>query len=130
LGKQPGVLASRTLAISGLDSAGIETLDANGKTVALDRTRQRMEAWGKAEAAKADLKDQPSNERLVHWIVETAKATGFFSVWMTVFARHAHVRQKLIDAFPGTRESGCFAANGVPISPAPNPDGLPNGSKL
>jgi hypothetical protein len=40
------------------------------------------------------------------------------------------MRHRLIDAFPGTRESGCFdPQNSDLIQPAPNPDHLPHGGK-
>lgn len=62
---------------------------------------------------------------------ELAAQTGFFSIWMTVFAGDADMRNRLIDAFDGTRDSGCFdPATTEPCSPAPNPDGLPHGGKV
>ncbi|MFZ4698895.1 MAG: hypothetical protein ACOYMG_02485, partial [Candidatus Methylumidiphilus sp.] len=63
-------------------------------------------------------------------VVRTALASGFFSIWMTVFHDDTNMLNRLIDAFPGTRGSGCFDANGKPISPAPNPDLMPDGGKI
>ena len=40
-------------------------------------------------------------------IIALAKSYGFFSVWMMVFEDEPEIRQALIQAFPGTRES-CF----------------------
>lgn len=41
------------------------------------------------------------------------------------------MRNRLIDAFAGTRESGCFdPITTEAISPAPNPDNLDCGGKL
>lgn len=39
----------------------------------------------------------------VELIVDLALATGYWSVWMTVFAGHRDVRLRLRKAFPGTR---------------------------
>jgi hypothetical protein len=50
---------------------------------------------------------------------------------MEVFRADPAIRNRLIDAFAGTRESGCFdAQTSAPVTPAPNPDQLPHGSKL
>ncbi|MFT3776257.1 MAG: hypothetical protein QM820_63745 [Minicystis sp.] len=49
---------------------------------------------------------------------------------MTVFQGDADMRNRIIDAFAGTRASGCFdPATTEPRSPAPNPDGLAHGGK-
>jgi hypothetical protein len=123
-------IANNTLKLTGLDKAAINSLDENGKRVALDRMSQRMEAWLAAEESKSDLQNNPNNILLRDYVVKLAKKTGFFSVWMAVFDYDNDMKSRLIDAFPGTRASGCFDANGVSISPAPNPDGLANGSKI
>jgi len=94
-----------------------------------DRVRQRMEVWAIAEEARSDVDANPDNLAVRRQAVRNATGHGFFSIWMTVFANDAEVRNLLIDAFPGTRDSGCFDANGDLISPAPNPDGLANGGK-
>jgi hypothetical protein len=121
-------IAKATLALTGLDKSRVDT-DTNGKEVALEREAQRMEQWIIAEAARDDFARNPSPE-LLRSIVRTALACGHFSIWMTVFAGDATVRNALIDAFPGTRASGCFDAQGNPVSPAPNPDRLAHGGKV
>lgn len=98
--------------------------------LALDRMSQRMEVWLAAEESKSDLQNNPDNVLLRDYVVKLAKKTGFFSVWMAVFDDDNDMKSRLIDAFPGTRSSGCFDANGLSISPAPNPDGLASGSKI
>ncbi len=119
-----------TLSLTGLDKAISNTLDQNGKLVALDRVSQRMEAWGIAEESRADILSVPGSQPLRDATIRTAKALGFFSIWMTVYAGDFDMRNRLIDAFAGTRNSRCFdAATSEPI-PAPNPDGLANGSKI
>lgn len=123
-------IAGHTLKLTGLDKAAINTLDENGKRVALDRMSQRMEAWLAAEEAKRDLQNNPDNIALRSYVIKLAQKTGFFSIWMTVFADDNDMASKLIDAFPGTRASGCFGANGATISPAQNPDQLADGGKI
>lgn len=125
------VLAARLLSLVGLDKPVAVVLDENGKQVAFDRVSQRMEAWGVALEAKTDVDANPDNDAVRNGAVRTAKGYGFFSIWMTVFANDADMRNRLIDAFPGTRSSGCFdPVTTQPISPAPNPDHLPHGGKL
>lgn len=124
-------MADALLGLTGLDKGAANTPDANGRQVALDRASQRMEAWLKAEDARSDVLSQPSNSRLRGTVVALAQATGFFSVWLTVFSDDADMRLRLIRAFPGVEESGCFdPTTGEAISPAPNPDGLAAGGKL
>jgi len=124
-------IVSDTLALTGLDKAALNSPDANGRQVALDRVRQRMEAWLIADESRADLTADPLNLGLQRAIVNVATATGFFSIWMTVFQGEPSMLGRLIDAFDGTRASGCFEAmTGLAVSPAPNPDGLPAGGKL
>lgn len=48
---------------------------------------------------------------------------------MTVFAGDVDMLNRLINAFEGTRQSGCFDATGDSVTPGPNPDQLPYGSK-
>lgn len=123
-------MAARLLSLVSLDKPISRALDANGKQVALDRVAQRMEVWGKAEFAKMDIDAQPDSSVLRQYVVHLAQAEGFFSIWMTVFANDIDMRQRLIDAFPGVRGSGCFdPITTQPVRPAPNPDQLPHGGK-
>ncbi|MBI3797404.1 MAG: hypothetical protein HY268_10630 [Deltaproteobacteria bacterium] len=123
--------ASDTLALTGLDKKISVALDENGRRVALDRVSQRMETWAVAEEARSDVDANPGNVAVKCWVIRTAKAYGFFSIWMTVFSSDADMRNRLINAFEGTRESGCFdPVTTLPISPAPNPDDLVDGAKV
>lgn len=123
--------ASKILEVTGLDKKICMTQDENGKQVALDRVSQRMQAWAKAEESRNDVLADPTNLALRRAVINLATATGFFSVWMTVFAEEPDIRNCLIDAFPGTRGSGCFdQTTAQPVSPAPNPDGLSQGGKI
>jgi uncharacterized protein (TIGR02646 family) len=124
-------MAEDTLSLTGLDKKISVVQDENGKQIALDRVSQRMEAWAVAKEARSDILTNSENEAVRLGAVRTALGYGFFSIWMTVFSSDSDMRNRLINAFKGTRESGCFdPATGSPISPAPNPDGLPGGGKL
>jgi len=123
--------AKRTLGLVGLDKKISQVVDENGKVVAIDRVSQRMQAWMLAQVAKDEVDSSPGNEAVRRLTVELAKASGFFSIWMTVFALDAEMRKRLVAAFDGTGQSGCFdPLNHQPCSPAPNPDGLPHGGKV
>ncbi len=125
-----GAMAEALLSLVGLDKPISVYLDANGKQVALDRVAQRMETWGIAEDAKNGVDASPGHNVLRRSVVQTAQATGFFSIWMTVFANDMDMRKRLIDAFPGVRGSGCFdPVTTQPVCPAPNPDQLQDGAK-
>ena len=124
-------MVTDTLALTGLDKAALNSPDANGRQVALDRVRQRMEAWLVAIEARDELAISLQNIALQSQIVKTAAATGFFSIWMTVFQGNANMLNRFVDAFDGTRASECFElTTGLPVSPAPNRDGLLAGGKV
>jgi hypothetical protein len=124
-------MARDTLALTDLDKKISVALDERGRQVALDRVSQRMETWAVAEDARSDVNANPDNVAIKCGVIRTAKAYGFFSIWMTVFSDDSDMRNRLIDAFEGTRESGCFdPLTTLPISPAPNPDGLVDGAKV
>jgi hypothetical protein len=124
-------MASRVLAVTGLDKRICLTQDENGKPVPLDRISQRREAWKIAEISRTDILENPTNVALRRTVINLAIATGFFSIWMTVFDPDREIRNRLIDAFAGTRGSGCFDEKTTQImSPAPNPDRLNHGGKI
>ncbi len=123
-------LAEKTLSITGLDKAATQSLDDNQRAIALERVGQRMNAWLLARSAKEDVDAEPHNQRIRNGAVRTALAHGFFSIWMKVFENDSDMRGRLISAFRGTQDSGCFdPVTTAAISPAPNPDALPHGSK-
>jgi len=123
--------ASDTLALTGLDKKISVALDENGRQVALDRVSQRMETWAVAIEARSGVDAHPGNVAVKDSAIRAAKAYGFFSIWMTVFSNDADMCNRLIDAFEGTRYSGCFdPVTARPVSPAPNPDGLADGAKI
>lgn len=119
------------LGLVGLDKPIAVHTDENGKQVALDRVAQRMEVWAIAQEALGDVSASPGVEAVRRQVVRSARANGFFSIWMTIFAADADMRNRLIDAFAGTRGSGCFAPQTAQlVTPAPNPDGLAAGGKV
>lgn len=123
--------AKDTLALTGLDKRVSEVVDENGKRVAIDRVSQRLQAWAIAEASRDDLRGQPNNDALRGAITRNAVSEGFFSIWMTVFENDADMRSRFVQAFAGTKVSGCFrAVDASPVSPAPNPDCLSGGGKI
>ena len=130
LASSTAMVASATLALVGLDKRLNAILDSNGSLVAIDRVAQRMEAWLTALEAKEEVDRQPESLALRRMAVLTASATGFFSIWMTVFHQDVDMRNRFIDTFRGTRPSGCFDPDSsAPVTPAPNPDGLADGGK-
>lgn len=83
-----------------LDLVGLQKMPDTAE--ASDRRwSNRREAWDMAVHAKKrlarcnidDMRDQ---------IIDTVKAKGFWSVWMTVFSDDADMVARLMDAFPGT----------------------------
>jgi len=125
-------LALATLTLVGLQRSAAAAADANGRLIALDRIEQRFEAWLLAERAREKLLAlRPGDAVVIDAVVLLAQATGFFSVWKEVFRDDPSIRNRLIDAFPGTLDSGCFdPQTSGPVQPAPNPDQLPDGGKL
>jgi uncharacterized protein (TIGR02646 family) len=122
--------AHATLRLVGLNRTSANARSSNELLVALDRISQRREVWLQAVKAKEDISSDPENDLLVSYVIKLALQTGFFSVWMEVLGDDAALRSRLIDAFPGTRESGCFdAQNSNLVQPAPNPDHLAHGGK-
>lgn len=88
--------AERLIRLVGLDKMP-DTAEASDR-----RWLNRREAWELAERAKRNLARCPVEAMKVQ-IIDTAKAKGFWSVWMTVFADDPDMQNRLIAAHPGTR---------------------------
>ncbi|EGR3178661.1 retron system putative HNH endonuclease [Vibrio aestuarianus] len=101
--------AEDTIALMGL-AAAPDTQKASDR-----RWLNRQEAWQDAILSKADLAeaDLPAMRRQ---IVRTAKAKGYWSIWMTVFHDDPDMLRRFIDVdnFPGTAQD-CFDIDGLPI---------------
>jgi uncharacterized protein (TIGR02646 family) len=65
------------------------------------RWDDRVQAWGRATQAQALLKKK-RDAKMLDYLIASAQA-GAWSIWMTVFKDDAQVRQRLVQAFPGTR---------------------------
>ena len=106
--------AERTLELTGLDREP-------SHPDLTDRDRRwfkRREAWGKAIISLGNLQSAPSEE-MRRQIVLDALGTGFWSVWMTVFAGDQDMLRRLVSSFVGT-ERACFDPD---MNPMPRPGG-------
>ncbi|WP_300179341.1 HNH endonuclease [uncultured Aliivibrio sp.] len=125
------VMARNTLRLVGLEKPVQVFTDSNNQQVALDRSAQRMEAFGVAQVALSLLESEPNSESTKAAIVMMAKQAGFFSIWMKVFNAYPDMKVRFIQTFEGTEESGCFdMTTGNSIVPAPNSDRLTHGGKV
>lgn len=106
----PRTLAADTLRLTGLDRYPGAAVEPAAQDF---RWQHRREAWDIAQRALARLTVTdcvPMREQ----IVDTAIQTGFWSVWMSVFARDSDMRTRLVNAFRGTAID-CFNADAQPI---------------
>lgn len=123
--------AATMLALTGLDRNLYQVLDDNGVQIVVDRVSKRMEVRSIALMQAALIAADPANLMIRASTVVFAQQTGCFSVWMSTFSGDPDMQERLIDAFPGTRQSGCFGAAGSGVvSPHPNSDGLRPGGRL
>jgi uncharacterized protein (TIGR02646 family) len=103
--------ACKMIHLVGLDK--IPT-DHDIATEASDRRwLNRKEAWEIAIRSKERL-SRNDNEDFREQVLETPKAKGFWSIWMTVFKDDADMLQRLIEAFPGTC-TNCFNEQYIPV---------------
>lgn len=124
-------IATDTLKLTGLDKAQRQTLDIQGRMIAEDRSSQRMEIWKQAEICLQSYITNLGNSAVRDLIVSNAISSGFFSIWMTVFCGVTEMLIRFVEAFSGTRDSGCFdLATAQTVTPAPNPDQLQGGGKI
>lgn len=100
-------IAGNTLALTGLNKRPKNETDQNGKLVATDRIAQRAEAWSEAEDAKKDLAECPTDP-MRRQIAKQARAIGFFSVWMRVFAEDRDMRERFIEAYSGSHDNPLY----------------------
>ncbi|UQB42265.1 HNH endonuclease [Thiomicrospira microaerophila] len=121
------VCALNTLALVGLRKLSSHSVNSD---IALDRVKQRIEAWGQANIALSRYLNKRNNSVFIEITVEQMLTVGFFSVWMTVFKDIPEMKLAFIKAISGTEESGCFdLTNADVITPHPNADGLAGGGK-
>ena len=106
--------SEKELAINTLELTGLNKMPTPNSTGSDYRFKNRNEAWEQAEEVLQDLLNNDT-PHMRETIVKLAKATGFFSVWMTVFREDRDMLLRFIDAFPGTCRS-CFDRQGGPIA--------------
>ena len=84
-----------------LEASALFDLVGLGETgTPTDRRRhKRRQAWDQAVRTRDLIRDDKS--RIL--ATDVALGTGFFSVWMAVFREDDDMRERLIQAFPGTR---------------------------
>lgn len=78
------------------------------------RHKNRLTAIAYAREAVSGLAVNNS-EQMRGVSTNLALATGFFSVWMRFFVHDADMRQRFINAFPGTA-AACFDADTTPLT--------------
>lgn len=93
-----GVLAAETLRLTGLGRTPAVAATFHAKGIAYDSTRKREEAWAIAADALNLYQSNRTAAQLAA-LVRTARLTGYFSIWMTVFHAEVLVRRELIVAF-------------------------------
>jgi uncharacterized protein (TIGR02646 family) len=67
-----------------------------------ERHFYRVETWGLAERQYQQLLSHDTEDKR-ETIAELAKATGYWSVWMTVFQEDRNMCQRFMDKYPGTQ---------------------------
>src|ERR1043166_3338434 len=100
------IRAQKTIDLVGLDRDPGNPKKSKRPTSADKRWRRREEAWDLAnrDLTRLQANDSPEVREL---IVENALGRGMFSIWMTVFANDAEMRQRLVNGFRGTA-TNCF----------------------
>jgi hypothetical protein len=107
-------MAGKTLRLTGLDREPTHPeLSSKDR-----RWLKRREAWGIALQSFRNLQQSPSEE-MRRQIVITSLGTGFWSVWMTVFAGDPDMERRFVASFAGTA-TDCFDAE---MNPAPRVGG-------
>jgi hypothetical protein len=106
--------ATRTWRLVGLDK---RPAGEREPSAADPRFRRRQEVWGVATMAREQLLTARADGRgtEVAWcVVALARESGFWSVWMTVFADDREMRARFLQAFEGTATC-CFDAETRPV---------------
>ncbi|SMG17188.1 HNH endonuclease [Dethiosulfovibrio salsuginis] len=104
--------AKRLIHLVGLDK--IPTAN-NGKSTDL-RWLHRKDIWDIATEKREQLKeiDQKSIDIFKKFLIDIAKKSGYWSIWMTVFRDDEDICRQLTEAFPGTCND-CFSDHMEPI---------------
>lgn len=100
--------AEQTEAMVGLTRRpGAGLTEAQVRRGSDNRWKMRREAWDTAITARRTLSDTDTAD-VRSLILATARATGFWSVWMTVFRDDATMQAALCETFRGTASDRVF----------------------
>ena len=110
----------RTISLVGLDKT------PNTQKASDRRWLNRKEAWEIAVRARERLRRIDISE-LRDQIVDTARAKGFWSIWMTVFRNDPDMLKRLLTSFPGTCTQCFDPADAYTPTPRSEP---PTGKKV
>lgn len=105
-----------------MELVGLERHGANGHPAPAPRDKrwqQREEVWKTALLCRDKLAKLRNDADAQDLVIVAALGYGFFSIWMTVFAHDAVIKQRLIQGFIGTA-ADCFDPN---FDPQPRPGG-------
>lgn len=106
-----GAVRNKAAMLRGLVDLGLTTDD---------RATERSNVFIVAQHFFSRMSHTPDRELAEEAVIRLALATGFFSVWMEIFASLPSVRARLIEAFTGTARD-CFDPD--TCQPVPRPGG-------
>nr|WP_028315510.1 HNH endonuclease [Desulfatibacillum aliphaticivorans] len=107
--------ARDTISLTGLNKTPLNSKASDRRWL------NRRETWGMAEESKKDLCTN-NTEQMRKQITRTAMASGYWSIWMTVFQDDPDMVRRFIDSHPGTCRE-CFDESDN-FKPAPRPGGI------
>ena len=107
-------MASQTLEMAGLNRTPAVAASYKKLGLIYEMTKRRQRAWDDAKIALAAYEQNPTDTQRLS-IVNQARNTGFFSIWMAIFATHPIVRIDFIECLKAV--SSCFDAQTNPINP-------------
>lgn len=114
LSAQQQVFAQQTLEMAGLDKTPAVAASYKKLGEIYETISRRKRAWDSAEIALAAYEQNPTDLQRLS-VVNQARDSGFFSIWMALFTLHPVVKNDLIKCLKAT--SACFDMNGNSISP-------------
>lgn len=79
-----------------------------------DRWRARSDTYIVIQETLEDLTHENVTDREKNLAIRVAKGYGHFSMWLSAFDQDSDMKNRLINAFPGTALN-CFDQNGIPI---------------
>ncbi len=95
--------AQNTLTLTGIDRVPSNIVKPTKKDKKDPRWQKRKVAWGKAQRAYTNWQTNRSQE-LAETIGELAHSSGFYSIWVKIFASEPLVLQSIKMLYPSTYE--------------------------